>query len=194
MLRELIQNWWLLHLRGILAVIFGGFLLFLAGTMRGLFGTTIALVGVMLMFVLYLICSGVLSMLAAFKSLEKRERFWAAIVHGVLMLVLGLWLFFSNELTLTWLIYLTVANAFASGILEVILARAVRRHVDATALTVAGVISLGASIGLILARNAPLSELVSALGVYAIFYGAVLATFSFRLHAQGRRSHLLHMK
>ncbi|PYY12264.1 MAG: hypothetical protein DMG61_16895 [Acidobacteria bacterium] len=97
MLRDLIQSWWLLHLRGILAVIFGGFLLFLAGTMRGLFGTTIALVGVMLMFVLYLICSGVLSILAAFKSFETRERFWAVLVHGALMFLLGLWLFFSNE-------------------------------------------------------------------------------------------------
>jgi uncharacterized membrane protein HdeD (DUF308 family) len=115
------------------------------------------------------------------KGLERRKRFWAAIVQGVLLL--GLWLFFSDELTLTWLIWLTVANAFGSGILEVVLARAVRRHIDATPLIIAGVISLGTSIGLILARNAPLSDLVSALGVYAIFYGAVLATFSLRLHA-----------
>jgi hypothetical protein len=54
MLRDLVESWWLLHIRGIFAVMFGAFLLFLAGTMEGLFTTTIAMVGVMLMFVFYL--------------------------------------------------------------------------------------------------------------------------------------------
>src|SRR5215469_4304895 len=89
MLRELVQSWWLLHVRGLLAIIFGAFLLFLAGTMQGLFNTTVAMLGVLLMFIVYLLLSGMLSLVAAFKSFGARERFWAAIVHGTIMLMLG---------------------------------------------------------------------------------------------------------
>ena len=72
MLRDLVHSWWLLHIRGILTVTFGGFLLFLAGTMDGFFTTTVALVGVLLMFIFYLIASGALSIAAAFKSVVER--------------------------------------------------------------------------------------------------------------------------
>lgn len=97
MLRDLVQSWWLLHLRGILTLAFGAFLLFLAGTMQGLFSTTIAMVGGLLMFVFYLMVSGALSLIAAFRSFGTRERFWATAVHGSIMLALGSWLFFPIE-------------------------------------------------------------------------------------------------
>jgi len=189
MLRELVQSWWLLHVRGLLAIIFGAFLLFLAGTMQGLFNTTVAMLGVLLMFIVYLLLSGMLSLVAAFKSFGARERFWAAIVHGTIMLVLGSWLFFSDRVTVVWLVWFTVANAFGSGLLEVVMARAMRWHIDSVMLTLAGAVSLIMSILLIFARNAPLSELVSALAVYALFFGTVLIIFSLRLHGMGKQTH-----
>ena len=192
MLRELVENWWLLQVRGLLAVIFGAFLLFLAGTMQGLFNTTIAMLGVLLMFIVYLLLSGMLSLVAAFRSFGARERFWAAIVHGTIMLMLGSWLFFSDRVTVVWLVWFTVANAFGSGLLEVVLARAMRRHIDSVLLTLAGAVSLIMSIVLVFARNAPLSGLVSALAVYALFYGTVLIIFSLRLHGMGKQIHLFH--
>lgn len=194
MLRNLVQSWWLLHLRGILAVGFGAFLLFLAGTMQGMFNTTIAMLGVLLIFICYLLVSGVLSLVAAFRWFSARERFWAAVVHGTVMLALGLWLFFSNQVTVMWLVWFTVANAFGSGLLEIMLARALRRHIDSIMLTLAGAVSLAISVLLIVARNAQLSGLVSTLGVYAIFYGAVLIVFSLRLHDHRRSLHLAHSK
>ena len=126
MLRDLMQAWWLLHIRGILTVVFGAFLLFLAGTMQELFTTAIALVGVMLVFVFYLIASGAVSIVAAFKIFGARERFWAVVLHGSILLALGFWLFFSNQMTAMWLVWFTVANALGSGLLEIILARATR--------------------------------------------------------------------
>lgn len=194
MLRNLEQSWWLLHLRGILAVGFGAFLLFLAGSMQGMFNTTIAMLGVLLMFICYLLVSGMLSLVAAFTWFGARERFWAAVVHGTIMLALGLWLFFSNQATVMWLVWLTVGNAFGSGLLEITLARALRRHIDSIMLTLAGAVSLVVSILLIFTRNAQPSGLVSALGVYALFYGAVLIVFSLRLHGHGKSLHLAQSK
>jgi hypothetical protein len=44
---------------------------------------------------------------------------------------------------------------------------------------------------LIVERNAQVSSIVSAIGVYAMFYGALLMVFSLRLHAIRRHSHLV---
>lgn len=190
MLRDLVQSWWLLHGRGILAVAFGAFLIFLASTMEGLFSTTIAMAGVVLMFGLYLIGSAILSLVAAFKSLGIHARFWAAAFHGSVMLVLGLWLFFSARVTVIWLVWFTVANAFGSGLFEIVLAHALRRHVDSMLLMIAGALSLLVSALLIFARNAQLSRIVSVLGIYAVFYGVVLIVFSLRLYGIRRHLHL----
>ena len=192
MLRDLVQSWWLLHIRGILTVSFGAFLLFLAGTMQGLFTTTIALVGVMLMFVLYLIASGVLSIAAALKSFAGHERFWMTAVHGTIMLALGCWLFFSNRMTVMWLVWFTVANALGSGALELILGHTMRRHLDSMLLMLAGVISVAVATLLIFARTAQMSTLVSVLGFYAMFYGTILVIFSLRLHGISRHLRLAH--
>lgn len=55
----------------------------------------------------------------------------------------------------------------------------------------AGGLSVFASAMLIVERNAQVSSIVSAIGVYAMFYGALLMVFSLRLHAIRRHSHLV---
>lgn len=121
-----------------------------------------------------------------------QERFWAALIHGTILIALGSWLFFSKQMTLMWLVWLTVANALGSGLLEMILAHTMRRHVDSILLTVAGAVSLGTATVLVLERNSQMSLLVSVLGVYATFYGIVLFTFSLRLRGTSRRLYLAH--
>ena len=152
MLRQLVQTWWVLHVRGILAVAFGAFLLFLSDMFAGPLGTAIGLVGVMLIFILYLLLSGFLGIFSALKSFQRRERFWA-IGYGTGLFVLATWLFFSNQFTFMWILWLTVFNAFASGIVELVLARALRRHLDALPLGIGGGVSLLASLVMVLARN-----------------------------------------
>ena len=190
MLRHLVQTWWFLNVRGILALIFGAVLFFLAGTMQGPFGTTVGLTAVMLMFVLYLICSAMFSFLAAIKLFDSHARFWAAVAYGAFMLVVAIWIFFSNEFTFALMVWLTAANAFASGIIEIVLGHALRKDVDGLPLQIAGALSVSVATGLILARNASVSQLVLALGLYAIFYGSVLIVFSLRLHGLGTRLHI----
>ena len=192
MLRDLVQSWWLLHVRGIFTVLFGTFLLFLAGTMDGFFTATIGAVGVVLTFILYLIVSGVLSIAAGFKSLVGHQRFWATAVHGIIMLALGLWLLIASQMTVMWLVWFTVANAVGSGLLEIVMGHAMRRHLDSMWLTLAGAVSLSVAMLLIFARNAHMSTIVSVLASYAIFYGGVLIIFSLRLHGAARHIHLAH--
>ena len=72
-----------------------------------------------------------------------------------------------------------------------IVAHAVRRHVDAWVLALSGSASVIIALVLVLARNAWPSTIVLTLGIYAIFYGVVLVLFSLRLHGM-RHLHLAH--
>jgi uncharacterized membrane protein HdeD (DUF308 family) len=148
----------------------------------------------MLMFIFYIIASAALSVLAAFTAFGGYRRFWAAVVHGTIMLSLALWLFLSMRVSIMWLVWFTVANALGSGALEVFLARAMRRHLDSNLLAWSGVISLAAAILLTLIRNSQMSSIVSALGIYAIFSGAVLLAFSLRLLMISRHLHVAHIR
>jgi uncharacterized membrane protein HdeD (DUF308 family) len=182
MLRDLARAWWLVHIRGVLTVLFGAFLIFLAGSMQGQLTTAIALVGVLLIFVFYLVGSGLLSIATGCLTAGGHHRWSAVLLHGTILVTLGISLFFSNQLSLMWLVWFTVANAFGSGLLELMLAHTVRRHVDAWILTISGAASLIIALVLILVRNAVPSGIVLTLGIYAIFYGALLVLFSLRLH------------
>lgn len=183
MLRDLMKAWWLIHVRGLFTVLFGAFLVFLAGSMRGGLMTAVALVGVMLLFVFYLVVSGLLSIVMTFTAPGGHHRWLAGLTHGTILTALAVWLFFSNQFSLMWLVWFTVANAFGSGVLELGFAYSLRRHIDGLLLTVAGAASVLISAVLVLARNACPASIVLTLGVYAVLYGTVLVILSLRLHS-----------
>lgn len=191
MLRDLARGWWLVHIRGVFTVLFGAVLIFLTGSMRGELTTAVVLVGVLLVFILYLFASGLLSLATAVISLGSPHRWITFFVHGAILVTLAVWLFLSNQFTLKWLVWFTVANALASGILELLLTHAIHRHADVWALRLAAAASILMATFLILARNEAASTVVFILGVYAISYGASLIVFSFRLHGW-RSPHVLH--
>lgn len=182
MLRDLARGWWLVHIRGALTVLFGAVLIFLTGSMKGELATAVALVGVLLVFVFYLVASGLLSLATAAISLGTIHRLTTFFVHGSILVALGVWLFFSNQFSLTWLVWFTVANAFGCGALELMLALAVRKHLDAWILSLTAAASILLAALLVIARNESAAVIVLILGIYAVFYGASLILFSFRLH------------
>ncbi|MFL6438748.1 MAG: HdeD family acid-resistance protein [Terriglobales bacterium] len=186
MIRDLVANWWLLRARGILALAFGAFLVFLAGTMEGVFSTAIALVAVLMIFVAYLVVSGLLSIIAAAKAYGKPHRFYHLAVHGSLLLLLGIGLFFLKEITVLWLVWFMVVTAMTSGVLEIALGHSLRRHLDSKLLQAAGAISVISAALLLLGRNLGPSVLVEGLGVYVIYYGGVLVLLSIRLREIAR--------
>jgi|SRR5689334_3298865 len=184
-MRSLIRNWWLFHLRGLMALGFGAFLMYLAGTMEGVFTTSIAMTAVLLTFALYVFASGLASMVAAMKAYSEPHRFWFLTIHASLLLILGGWILFFRSVTVLWLFWFIVATALISGILEIALGRSLRRHADSSLLEVAGGMSLSSAILLVLARNFPPSLLIEALGMYVAYYGIVLILLSLRLRAIG---------
>ncbi len=182
MLRQLIRTWWSVNLRGVLAIAFGVAAVFLAGTMRELITGTLAMVTVLLLFALYLVASGVLSIVAFIREC-RQAPWWTLLAHAFFLLTFGSWIFVSPHVTIIWLLYFTIAHSLLIGVSEVVLTLDVKRHVtDKTLVTVAAALSLMAGTLLFSMRNAAIDVTVGAIGFYAIFFGTMLVIFSLRLH------------
>lgn len=185
MLRELIQSWWLLHIRGVVTVVFGLFLMYLAGTMQGIFTTTIAMVAVLIAFMFYVIVSAALTMMAAIRAYHQPHKFAALACHALLLLIFStaIWLF--EPITIDWLLWFVVVTAAISGLLEIALAHSFRRHLDSSLLGIAGFLSIFSAVVLLLGRSWPPSLLIEGLGIYIVYYGGLLVLLSLRLRTMG---------
>ena len=181
MLRDLISNWWLVQIRGVIAILFGLFLMYLAGTMQGIFTTSIAMVAVLIAFMFYIVISAVTTMLAAIRVYDQPHKFAALATHALLLLIFSGACWFFEPITINWLIWFLVITAITSGLLKIGLARSLRGHLDASLLEVAGIISVLSAVVLVLARSLPASLLIEGLGIYVVYYGGVLVLLSLRL-------------
>jgi uncharacterized membrane protein HdeD (DUF308 family) len=189
MLRQLIRTWWSINLQGVLAIAFGLAAVFLAGTVRELITGTLAIVTVLLLFALYLIASGVLSIVAFIRE-SRQAPWWALFAHAFLLLAFGSWIFVCTHVTIVWLLYFAVAHSLLIGVSEVVLTFDLKRHItDEIVVIAAAAFSLLAGTLLFLARNASVDVTVGAIGFYAIFFGSMLVIFSLRLHALRTRQH-----
>jgi uncharacterized membrane protein HdeD (DUF308 family) len=185
MLRDLISSWWLLHIRGIVTVFFGLFLMYLAGTMQGIFTTSIAMVAVLIAFMFYVIVSAILTMTAAIRAYHQPHKFAALAVQALVLLVFSAAIWFFEPISINWLLWFVVATAAISGILEIALAHSFRGHLDASLLEIAGLLSVICAVVLLLVRAMPPFLLVESLAIYIVYYGGVLVLLSLRLRTLG---------
>ena len=184
MLRRIISNWWIVNIRGVLAIMFGIFALSLSGRIAGRFGTAMVVVSVLALFILYLILYAVLSIFAAMRSLGHSATWWTSLIHAAFLFAFAAWAFFSPHLTIAFLLYFMIAHSLVTGVLEAVFTHKVRKHpLDQLLLGFAALVSLSAGTVLFLMRHTELEVMIRAIGVYTIFFGLMLVLFSFRLHA-----------
>jgi uncharacterized membrane protein HdeD (DUF308 family) len=170
LLDALAKNWWVLLVRGIIAVLFG----ILAFARPGL--TLVALV----------LCYG------AYAFLDGVTALWAGafaragwlVLSGLLGVAVGLGTFFFPGITALALFYLVAAWAIVRGIFEVIAAIQLRKVITGEwVLILSGIFSIIFGV-LLLAYPAPgVLALVWLIGAYALIYGVVMIVLAFRLHS-----------
>jgi len=76
----LAQNWWVIALRGVVAIIFGIIALFMPGA---------ALLAFVLLFAAYMLVDGVLTIIAGVRAAQRHERWGWLIFEGILDLIAG---------------------------------------------------------------------------------------------------------
>jgi uncharacterized membrane protein HdeD (DUF308 family) len=160
------QYWWMVLLRGIVAVLFG----LLAMLWPGL--TTIILVYLFGTFALF---DGALAIVIAILERAHISRWWVLLLEGIFGLLIALLAYLSPVVTALVLLYLVAAWAIVTGIIELVAAftRKYDRDLEWT-LAIAGILSILLGILLVLQPINGLLTIVWVIGIYAIFSGLLL--------------------
>lgn len=166
--------WWLVLVRGILAILFGLFALFAPGS------TLFALV---IVFGVYAVLDGVTAVAAGLRH-RREEAHWVwHVVLGVISVIAGIVAFVWPGVTVLALLYVIAFWSIVAGITEIMEAFAMRRTGSSSwgwALA-AGVVSVLFGIVLAVSPGAGLITLLWLVAAYALVAGVILIWWAFRL-------------
>jgi uncharacterized membrane protein HdeD (DUF308 family) len=171
-LHALAKRWWLLLLRGIVAILFG----VVAFAWPGL-----TLLTLVLFYGAFAFADGVIALAAAVTGGRSVSTWWLVLV-GILGIAAGIVSFAWPGMTALLLILLIGAWAIAHGVVEIIAAIQLRREIDHDWLLIlAGLLSVAFGILVIVAPGAGALGLIWVIGAYSIVFGALLVGFSLQV-------------
>jgi uncharacterized membrane protein HdeD (DUF308 family) len=173
MWRTLTNNWWLVLLRGICAIIFG----LMAFTWPG-----ITLMTLVLLYGAYALAEGILGLVAAFGRRTSTPAWWYAL-SGVLGILAGLFTFLWPGITAVVLLTIIGIWAIIRGIMEIVAAVQLRKVIKHEwALMLGGALSVIFGILLLARPLAGAVAMVWLIGIYAIIFGIDSIALALRLH------------
>ncbi len=165
-------NWWLLALRGLVAVLFGVLAFMWPG------GTLITLVW---LFGAFALVNGILSLVLATKT-KGYPKVGSLILGGLLGILAGLLAFVMPGITALGLLILIAAWAIVTGIMELVAAVRLRKIINNEWLLVlAGIASVVFGILLLFQPAAGALVLIWWIGAWALLSGIVLMILAFRM-------------
>ena len=177
---ELTRIWWILAVRGAVAVIFG---------LLALIWPEITLLALVLVFGAYAFVDGLFALVAAFRGrqLAGGSRGWL-VLEGLLGIGAGIVALIWPDITALALLWVIAFWAVLTGALEIVAAVRLRRVLDNEwMLIVAGALSILFGLILIVFPGEGAVGLVWLIGIYAIVFGIVLLGLALRLRGLGRR-------
>src|SRR5215210_3058377 len=170
----LARNWWVLALRGLVAIVFG----LLAFLWPG-----ITLWALILLFGAYMLVDGVFAIVAGVRAAGNEARWWLLLVEGILGVLAGIVAFLWPGLTALALLYFIAAWAIVTGIFEIVGAIRLRREIEGEwALILGGTLSVLFGVLLVvIPAPAGILSLTWLIGVYAVAFGVLLLILAFRV-------------
>jgi uncharacterized membrane protein HdeD (DUF308 family) len=166
-------NWWLLALRGLIAVVFGVLAFMWPGA------TLLTLVW---LFGAFALLNGILSFILAAKTPEGYPKVGSLIFGGLLGILAGLLALVMPGITALGLLILIAAWAIATGIMELVAAVRLRKLIaNEWLLVLAGIASVAFGVILLLQPAAGALALVWLIGAWALVFGILLMILAFRM-------------
>ncbi|MFN0012930.1 MAG: HdeD family acid-resistance protein [Saprospiraceae bacterium] len=173
MLQILAKQWWVVALRGAVALAFAAFV-FLA---RGFsYDTLVGLIG------LFLLADGHLAAFSGWALRGHDKDWWVAFLEGVIGIGLGAAALLTPEIAADRLLLYLALWCLLTGAFEIMLAYRVRKEItNEWLLALAGGISM--VVGLLLVFQPPIVAIsIGALfGLYALFFGLLMIGLGLRL-------------
>lgn len=169
------RNWWMLAVRGVLAIIFGLIALFAPG---------IALLAFVYVFGIYALIDGLMAVYIAVRERGALSRWAWVLFEGTLSIIAGIVAFVYPGLTALVLLYIVAIWAIVTGIMEIVTAIAIRGFTaQEWALGLAGIVSILFGIVLFIFPGTGLLSILWLVGVYAIVFGVLFIVRAFQLRS-----------
>ncbi|MEW5804131.1 MAG: HdeD family acid-resistance protein [bacterium] len=173
------RNWWVLLLRGIIAIMFG----VLAWLKPG-----ISLMALVLLFGAYTLADGILGVWLAIAGRKEDEHWWILLLWGFISIIVGILTFLTPSVTaLALLIYIAIW-AIATGVLEIVAAIRLRREIRGEWLLIlVGIASVMFGALLMAKPGAGALALLWLIATYAVIFGVLLIILAFKARTFGNQ-------
>jgi uncharacterized membrane protein HdeD (DUF308 family) len=166
--------WWLVLLRGILAILFGLFALFAPGS---------ALLALVFVFAAYAILDGVTALAVGIRH-RKEDPHWVwHVVQGVVSVLAGIIAFVWPGVTVLAILFVIAFWSIVGGIAEIVESFTMRKRGSEGWgwMLAAGIVSVLFGVVLLASPGAALITLLWLVGVYAIVFGVIIIVWAVRL-------------
>jgi len=167
------KAWWVLALRGIIAILFG---------VLTLIWPMLTLVALISLFAAYALLGGVVSVIGAIKHRTDDSKWWLLLLIGVVGIIAGIITLANPELTAWVLILIIGANALVTGILDLVLAAQWKRsgkHIGL--LVLSGIVSIIFGALVLVYPGSGALAMIWMISFYAILTGVLLLTLAFQI-------------
>ncbi len=175
MVSALSRNWWLVLLRGVLAILFG----ILAFVWPGITWLTLIII-----FGVYAIVDGAVAVVTGLSRTQESPRWWHFLLEGLISIAAGVVALILPELATLVLIYILASWAVITGILEVAAAIRLRNEINNEwLLGLGGLISIVLGVFLFLEPVAGSLVIIWTIAAYALIFGILLVILGIRLRS-----------
>lgn len=173
------DRWWVLLVRGLIAIAFG----VIVYTRPG-----ISLAALVLLFGAYSLADGVLGVWAAFASRKDRDNWWVLLLWGLVGIGVGIITFLAPGITTLALLFYIAIWAIVIGVLQVIAAVKLRREIQGEwLLGLAGVVGIAFGVMLMARPGAGALAVLWMIAGYAVLSGILLIVLAFKVKKFGAR-------
>jgi uncharacterized membrane protein HdeD (DUF308 family) len=176
MLELLVQRWWMLVVRGALAVVFG---------LLAIMWPEITILALVLLWGAYAVVDGATSIMLGLSSRgAPAEHRWLYGLLGVLGIAIGVITFVWPQITTLALLVIIAVWALVAGVLQIVAAIRLRKVIDNEwFLGLSGAVCVILGVLLIVQPATGAVGLVVAIATFAIVWGLALILFGLRLRS-----------
>jgi uncharacterized membrane protein HdeD (DUF308 family) len=167
------RGWWLLLLRGIIAILFG---------LTLWVEPAISLAALVLLFGAYCLVDGVFAVWTGISGAKDNEHWWLLLLWGLVGIGVGILTFMSPGITALALLFYIAIWAIATGVLEIVGAIRLRKEINNEwLLLLAGLVSVAFGVLIAARPGAGALGILWVIGFYAIVFGVLLLILAFRV-------------
>ena len=172
------RNWWLLLVRGLVAIVFA----LLTWAQPG-----VSLAALVLVFGIYVLADGLLGVWSAIAKRRDNRHWWLLLLWGVVGIVVGVMTFIMPGITGLVLLMYIAAWAVITGVLQIVAAIRLRKEIKGEWLMIlSGLVSVAFGVLLFLQPGAGALAVAWIIAAYAFIFGVLMVLLAFKVRKLGR--------